>query len=88
MPKAATACGSSQAKCFDKNDGTVIESYTPHIHIHNGINDKTAYPLPDDFSNTNDIVQTLRDFLSYSNVINVNEIELYEQGVLFDVDQQ
>ena len=69
-------------------DGKIFEPDTPHLHIYDEIyKDKWAYSVPPEFSNTEDIVQTFKDFLSYSNVINVDEIKIVHQGGVFD-DQQ
>ena len=67
------------------DDGKIFERDIPHLHIYDELNkDKKAYSLPPEFSNTNDIIQTLKDFLSFSNVINVNEIKIIHQGGVFD----
>ena len=66
-------------------DKTVIQPMQPHIHIYSEqYGDKVAYPLPQEFSNANDIIVLLLDFLSYSNIINVNKVQIAEQGVLFN----
>ena len=67
------------------DDGKIFERDIPQLHIYDELNkDKKAYSLPPEFSNTNDIIQTLKDFLSFSNVINVNEIKIVHQGGVFD----
>lgn len=66
------------------HDGTVIPAHTPHIHIYQeGHESHQAYRLPKSFSNQNDICVILLDFLSYSNIINVNEVKICIQGGLF-----
>lgn len=66
-------------------DGTVFPAGVPHIHLFDEVHhDKIAYPLPEIFNNTDDLAETLRTFLSYSNVLNVDEIEIIQQGGLFD----
>lgn len=68
-------------------DGSVISSNTPHIHIYDeNDEDRVALRLPDEFQDSSDIYQTFRDFLSFSHVINIGEIAIYEQGVLLDED--
>lgn len=68
-------------------DGSVIPPNTPHIHIYDQQHeDRVALPLPKEFQNSSDIYQEFRDFLSFSHVINVGELEIQEQGVLFDAD--
>ncbi|MCY6372408.1 DUF6978 family protein [Clostridium ganghwense] len=50
----------------------------PHIHIYKeGYGDKWAEPLNNIFTNTNDLVQLLYDFLKYCNIINI------PQNILF-----
>lgn len=67
-------------------DGNIIiPPYQPHIHIYTeGYYNKFAYPLPDSFSDTDDIIQLFMEFLSYSNVINADQISMVRQEVLFD----
>ena len=66
-------------------DGTIFPPGTPHIHLYDEVyHDSIAYPLPKIFNNTDDLPETLRTFLSYSNVLNVNEIDIIQQGGLFD----
>ena len=66
-------------------DKTVIQPMQPHIHLYSEQHgDKYAYPLPQEFSDTEDIIALFLDFLSYSHIINVNEVQVAEQGVLFD----
>lgn len=63
----------------------IIPPYQPHIHIYTeGYNDKFAYPLPNCFSNADDIIQLFMEFLSYSNVLNADKISMVRQEVLFD----
>lgn len=70
---------------INPNDHTILPANTPHIHIYDEEHyDGIAYPLPSEFSHTDDIVQTLYDFLSYSNVINLNQLRICVQGGLFD----
>lgn len=66
-------------------DGTRIAPLEPHIHIYKeGYGDKFAYPLPEEFSHTNDIIDLFMDFLAYSHVINRDQVHLVEPEVLFD----
>ena len=66
-------------------DGTRIEPGEPHIHIYKeGFGDKFAYPLPAEFNYTDDVIDLFMDFLSYSHIINKDQIHLVESGVLFD----
>lgn len=55
-------------------DGTPVGC--PHIHIYReGYGDKWAYPLNNEiFTNTNDIVTILQDFLALFNVENIPRI--------------
>lgn len=48
----------------------------PHMHIYQeGYGDKWAYPLPDGvFSNLDDGLQTIRDFMGYCNVTTLPEV--------------
>ena len=65
-------------------DKTIIEALQPHIHIYReGYDDKFAYPLPREFSDATNVCSLFRDFLSYSHVINLDEIRILEQGALF-----
>lgn len=43
----------------------------PHLHIYRqGFGDKWAYPIPlDEFSNINDLSQTLQDFMRFCNIV-------------------
>lgn len=64
-------------------DGEIIPAMTPHIHIfREGFEDRTAYPLPSEFKDSNDLIQSLKDFLSYAKVMNVSEVEIRAQEVL------
>ncbi len=60
----------------------VIPPYQPHVHIYQeGYSDKFAYPLPEEFQNTDNIIELFMEFLSYSNVINKDDVQIQE--VLF-----
>lgn len=49
----------------------------PHLHTYReGYGDKWAAPLPSDFTNPGSLTQTLMEFLRYSNVIEVPQIQL------------
>ena len=62
-----------------------IEPYQPHLHIYReGYGDKFAYPLPTEFSGSSNIVTLLQEFLSYSNVININNVKIFKEEVLND----
>ena len=49
----------------------------PHLHIYKeGYGDKWAIPIPtDDFSNPNDLWQTLEDFMRYCNIVELPKID-------------
>ncbi|MEX1123117.1 MAG: hypothetical protein WED82_13325 [Balneolales bacterium] len=48
----------------------------PHIHIYReGHDDKWAYPLPKNFSNPDDLIQTLKEFLMYNNIKDIPYIQ-------------
>lgn len=64
-------------------DGTMIPKGTPHIHIIGDDGDcHDAYPIPPSFHDPNDGIQTFRDFLMRINVVNVDNIEIIQQGGL------
>lgn len=65
-------------------DGTVIPAHTPHIHIYDEVyDDHCAYSIDSlKFSNLVDLLPTLVDFLEYAHVIDVNKLEVFEQGGL------
>ena len=69
-------------------DGSTIPPHTPHIHIYDEIElDHNAYLLPKNFTNPADIFQTLLDFFSYSNIIDIEQLEIKEQkGLVFHDD--
>lgn len=55
-------------------DGTTMPC--PHLHTYReGYGDKWAAPLPADFKNPTDLVETLRDFLKYCNVKEISSIQ-------------
>jgi hypothetical protein len=62
----------------DNPDGATVPC--PHLHIYKeGFADKWAYPInPTEFTNTGDLVTTLKEFLEYCNVKDIPPI----QGVL------
>jgi len=42
---------------------------SPHLHVYReGYGDKWAVPVPAEFTDTSDLVCTLRDFMKYCNV--------------------
>jgi len=48
-------------------DGAIVDC--PHIHTYKeGYGDKWAYPLPDNFTATDNLLQVLDEFMSYNNV--------------------
>jgi len=48
----------------------------PHLHVYReGYGTKWASPLPSDFTDTSDLVETLRDFLTYCNVDRIPSIQ-------------
>lgn len=56
-----------------------------HLHIYReGYDDRYAFPLPECFTDPDNLAQTLYDLLGYSNVINRDEVQIYDQGVLFN----
>lgn len=64
-------------------DGTEIP--VPHMHIYrDGFDDTFAIPLPDSFSDVDNIAKVLYDLFAYSNVINRDNVEIKCQGVLFN----
>lgn len=66
-------------------DGTIIPAHTPHIHIYDEIQgDHNAYALDERFTDPSDLLQTLIDFLAYANVVDLNKVQIIEQGGLFD----
>ena len=55
-------------------DGDVVPC--PHLHVYKeGFGDRWAYPIPNTFTNTSDLVKTLREFLVYCKVRNVSLIQ-------------
>lgn len=57
----------------------------PHLHIYReGYDDRYAEPLPECFADTANLAKTLYDLLGYSNVINRDKVEIFDQGVLFN----
>ena len=53
-----------------------VEVPTPHLHIYReGFADKWAIPAPAEFTNTSDLVKTLREFLRYCNVSEIPAIQ-------------
>lgn len=49
-------------------DGTMVEC--PHIHKYReGFGDKWAFPLPETFSKTENLVRVLDEFMDYNNII-------------------
>ncbi len=48
----------------------------PHLHtFQEGFGDKWAAPLPVEFTNPTDLVQTLIEFLKYANVLEIPDIQ-------------
>lgn len=48
----------------------------PHLHIYKeGFGDRWAYPITNAFTNTSDLVRTLREFLVYCKVHNIPDIQ-------------
>jgi len=63
-------------------DGTELPC--PHLHIYReGFEDKWAVPLPTNFTNISDLVNTLLEFLRYCNVVNMSDIDSVTQGGMF-----
>jgi len=59
-------------------DNSVIDC--PHIHIYKeGFSDKWAYPLPESFKKTDNLLQVLDEFMDYNNVI---KPPIFSGGVL------
>lgn len=55
-------------------DGHVVPC--PHLHVYReGYGDKWAIPAPPAFSDTADLVDTLRHFLQYANVVDIPPIQ-------------
>ena len=64
-------------------DGSTIPPHTPHIHIYDeNHGDHQAYLLPELFSDPQNAVQTLLDFFEYTHVVDVDKIQIVEQGSL------
>lgn len=64
------------------NPGSEKPIPCPHIHMRvkdEGPWDQWAFELPAVFGNTDDCITTLRDFLQYCQVNNIQEIKIYEQ---------
>ena len=65
------------------SDGTIIPPHTPHIHI---FDDKTrghdALRLPDSFSSPQDGLKTFMDFLRYINIMDLDSVQIIQQGGL------
>lgn len=59
-------------------DGETISE--PHLHLYReGLGDRYAIPLPREFFSTpNDIVCTVREFLTYCNVVRHPQVQLQE----------
>lgn len=56
-----------------------------HLHIYReGYDDRFAFPLPECFTDPENLAKTLYDLLGYSNVINRDDVQIYDQGVLFN----
>ena len=69
------------------DDGTIIPARTPHIHIYDANehdHDHHAFLLPDLFTNTKDDIRTLLDFLSYASVVDIEKLQVVQQGVMKD----
>ncbi len=59
-------------------DGSIVDC--PHIHKYKeGFGDKWAYPLPEFFSKTDNLLEVLFDFLDYNNVI---ERPIFSGGII------
>ncbi len=66
-------------------DGTRVPC--PHIHLRTqdtGKWDKWAYDIPAVFGNTDEYVNTVRDFLQYCHTCNIDELTICEQKELGD----
>ena len=56
-------------------DGTILPK--THLHIYReGFGDRFAIGLPSDINNTNDLIQTLIDFLKYFKTTNADNLEI------------
>ena len=59
----------------------------PHLHIYReGYYDAWAFPVPESFRDTDDLVGTLLDLLRYSNVINIDDVQVIQGGLFDDYD--
>lgn len=70
-------------------DGSTIPACTPHIHIYDENElpqDHHAYPLPTSFTDPEDDIKTLLQFLEYANVVDVENLTVVQQGVMGDVN--
>lgn len=66
-------------------DGTIV--FCPHIHMRTkdtGKWDVWAYDIPAVFGNTNDCINTVKDFLQYCHTYNIGELMICEQKELGD----
>lgn len=53
-----------------------------HIHIYQeGYGDSWAYPIPDIFTDTKNLLNTLIEFLKYCKVVNIFEVS-FEEGIV------
>ena len=65
------------------SDGTIIPPHTPHIHIFDETtNGHDALPLPDCFQDPQDGMKTLYDFFKHINIVDVDDIQIVQQGGL------
>lgn len=68
-------------------DNTVIPANTPHLHYYDeNIKHENkchnAMLLPPEFTNPSKAIQLLRDFLQYINIVDMEDIEIVQQGGL------
>ena len=66
-------------------DQTVIPPNTPHLHYYNeNIEHENkchdAIILPEQFANPSDAIQLLRDFLEYINIVDIEDVQIVQQG--------
>ena len=69
------------------DDGTTIPPYAPHLHMYDescAHENKchNAILLPEHFKNPNDCIRLMEDFLKSINVVDVEHLQIFQQGGL------
>ena len=75
------------AGCHYNDDGTTIPPYAPHLHMYDescAHENKchNAILLPEHFKNPNDCIRLMEDFLKSINVVDVEHLQIFQQGGL------